>query len=181
MLEMYDHGAMLAFMAERRAATWIIGMVTHRPGVLLAAVAIEYLLYAPGTEANDSYDIIGTRWEDEHWLIVGVPRRDRTRWRPVFRACGLRVADGTPTMLTVERGEPKATYFPAHGRNCFALEFRGQHPCYSLLPASTGQRAMVTRMFKRQDTLIELIVERGWRPSLADLEKAFLESAEPDI
>lgn len=151
-----------AFMKERRNMIWLIGLLI-RPGVPLASVAIEYILYPPDTDKNNHFESLVTDWEGITFSILGVPKQDKPSWRPYIRASGLTIANGVPTLV----GDGQVKQFPVNLPTLFSLEFRSGHICYSYPD-------IATMLNKVQYGLSMRLVHGNWRPTPRELEQTFL-------
>lgn len=102
-----------------------VGMTT-RPGVKNCAETLEYSHYSPGTDKNADLTVHVLNWEGIKWLIVSIPYDDRGLMKRCASACGLRVADGIPHLLTAQGARP----FPFANDRIFTLENTPNHPVY---------------------------------------------------
>ena len=154
-----------SFMEERRRLVWLIGL-GFRPGVALFNSYVEYTMYPPETEANDSYELLEIAWEGCKWAVCGVPIRDLVTIRAIANACGLRIADSVPTMLTMEQGQPVAqARFPMDTKRCFTLENKADMKLSSL-PPDRLHNVLVA------ESKLCSKVWNGWRPSRETLAEA---------
>lgn len=104
-----------------------IGMLNPpRPGVADCFMTLEHTCYPPDTPKNDDFYLILIRWQEMDWGVVGIPEGDRPYMERAAAACGLRVADGIPFVLS-GTGTHK---FPVSGPNVFTLENVKGHPVY---------------------------------------------------
>jgi hypothetical protein len=140
------------FAAVNSDMDFLIGL-EMRPGVMLCASAIEYLVYRPGTENNANFEVIMYKWFDLLIIIIGVQRRHRLRWRPIVKACMLTPVKGI--LGTYEDG--KLVHFPLNTPNCRALEFMPKHPVY-------GNPPLVNKL-KDHEKQLCLRIFNGWKPT----------------
>lgn len=104
-----------------------VGMIMPaRPGIQLCLTELEYKYYVPGTKRNDDFQLRIMEWSEIVWAIATIPIDDRHLMERVAGKCGLRIADGVPTMMTGNGIEQ----FPLNGDRVFSLENKSGHPIY---------------------------------------------------
>lgn len=106
------------FMRNPRNVHYIGMLMPPRPGVRLFATRLEYEHYVPGTVRNELYKIAIINWEDIIWILVSIPKEDAPLAGKIAEECGLRFADGVPTIITSEG----LAQFPVNETNLFTLE-----------------------------------------------------------
>lgn len=151
-----SHRDLEMFMEERRRSIWLISMII-RPCVHIFSSHVEYSMYPPDTEENDSFELLEIPWEGMMWHVMGVPVRDTVRLKQIADVCGLRIADGVPMIVSAEKGKVGTSYFPMNTRRCFTLEST------SLInpPLNPHQQQ---RILKAEQKLCER-VWKGWSPT----------------
>ena len=93
----------------------------QRLGAMLFMTRLEYEHFPPDTEKNNIFDFIIVQWPDDfkmNWAVVSVPIEYKPYVYSIATECGLRVADGVPTIL----GGDNIQTFPLNGPNVFTLE-----------------------------------------------------------
>lgn len=102
-----------------------------RPGVVECLMELEHTYYKPGTLKNDDLFLRIIKWDGITWALVSIPIGERHWMEKVADKCGLRIADGVPTMLTGSGAER----FPIDNERVFTLENKTGHPIYHNDPA----------------------------------------------
>lgn len=97
-----------------------------RPGVQLFAVRLEHEYYPPGSDMNNDFCLRMFEWEDMKWIIVSVPKTEMDILKKVAHECGLKIADGVPTVF----GSGKIETFPINNERVFTLENLPDSPFY---------------------------------------------------
>lgn len=107
-----------------------IGMIyPRRPGVMLCTIRMEHEHYKPGTDSNKNFHIRMINWENTEWMIVSIPKKDCGLMKKMAKECGLRIADGVPTIIG---GDTKQiTQFPINNKNVFTFENASDSGVYS--------------------------------------------------
>ena len=98
----------------------------YRPGVVECINVLEHKYYKPGTYRNELYILRYIAWNETVWMLLSIPFEEKLIMEKVCKQCGLRVADGIPTMI----GGGKVSYFPANIDKVFTLENQPGHPAY---------------------------------------------------
>lgn len=114
------------FVRNPRNVHYIGMLMPPRPGVRLFATRLEYEHYVPGTVRNELYKIAIINWEDIIWILVSIPKEDAPLAGKMAEECGLRIADGVPTIIASEG----VTQFPVNETNVFTLENIPSHRIY---------------------------------------------------
>ncbi len=113
---------------------WIhFACVAHRPGLQECMSTLENTHYDPKDKAkNDLFEVRIIHWQALPFVLISIPKDDRPHMERAAAANGLRIADGTPTMISGDAsGHPKVDHFPAQGANVFTLENIAGHPVYT--------------------------------------------------
>jgi len=97
-----------------------------RPGFVEFITHVEYEHYTPGTDREDLYRLWVIKWGGILWVMIGVPLVDEKLIQKSAELCGLRIADGIPTMLGNGNNEP----FPVSRFNVYTMENHPDHPVY---------------------------------------------------
>ena len=100
-------------------------MIT-RSGVKEFVTQLEHTYYKPLTDRNNLFIVHILMWQDIPWFIISIPFEEKHLANDVLSSCGLRVTDGTPTVITASGIEQ----FPIFGENVFTLENTPEHPIY---------------------------------------------------
>ena len=146
-----------SFMEERRRLFWLI-VLNIRPFAMTCTTYLEYMLYPPGTEANDSFELLEVPWQNMLFMVAGMPIRDMVQVRAIVEECGLRIADGVPMAITSVRGQLTKVFFPMNTRRCFTLENKRE------TSPTTFSVAQVGRIHEAEKRLCSKIHD-GWRPT----------------
>lgn len=101
-------------------------MLAVRPGCQEFLTNVEMSHYKPRTPRNDLFSIRFFIWSDLVWFVMSVPFNERMLVESVMGSCGLRVADGVPTMIA----NGQITTFMITGDNVFTIENVSDHPVY---------------------------------------------------
>jgi hypothetical protein len=114
--------AELQKMTADQTRFFVVTMLT-RPGATAFSERLENTLYPPGTPKNELFQITIVRWPDDDpvpgdWCVLSFPIADRPAAEKIANECGLRFADGVPTIL------PGPLWFPMSGANVWTLESR---------------------------------------------------------
>lgn len=115
---------------------WIhyVGMfVPPRPGVHECIALLEHQHYQPGTERNDLFIMRIIEFSQMLWVMISIPISEKHLMEEVSDECGLRIADGVPTSISLEGVEA----FPASNERVFTLENKPDHPVYQNDPELT--------------------------------------------
>lgn len=110
-----------------------IGMIKpRRPGVQLFFAMLEYMYFEPGTPKNSQFIMAYFEWIDGLWVVTSIPVKYKLHGRAVAKKCGIRIADGVPTELSLDKKtkQVKANYFPVRSKTAFHLENEAGHPMY---------------------------------------------------
>jgi hypothetical protein len=110
-----------------------IGMAKpRRAGAQLFFTMLEYMYFEPGTSKNSQFIMAYFEWIDCLWVVTSIPVKYKIHAKAIARKCGVRIADGVPTELSVDKDtkQMKANYFPVKGKNAFNLENEAGHPIY---------------------------------------------------
>lgn len=97
-----------------------------RPGVKEWISLLEHTHYIPRTPRNEFFQLRIIEWEDMIWFLVSIPVAERHLAEETAKKCGIRIADGVPTMFHREG----VTRFPADNERVFTLENVSGHPVY---------------------------------------------------
>lgn len=104
-----------------------IGMISPpRPGVALCLTELEHTHYPPGSPKNDNFLLRILKWSEMVWVVVSIPISDKHLMEEVASKCGLRIANGVPTILSSSGDEQ----FPVNNERVFTLENKSGHPAY---------------------------------------------------
>ncbi len=97
-----------------------------RPGVLDCIVLLEHRDYVPDTPRNELFIMRILNWQGMKWVLVSIPLTEKHLMEKAADECGLRVANGIPTMIS----GTGTHFFPANSGNVFTLENKPGHPVY---------------------------------------------------
>lgn len=114
------------FVRDPRNVHYLGMMVPPRPGVRIFSTRLEYEHFVPGTTRNELYKIAIINWEDFIWILVSIPTGDASLAEKIAEECGLRFADGVPTIIASEG----IVQFPINEPNLFTLENIPGHQIY---------------------------------------------------
>lgn len=99
-------------MTRDETKFFIIGMlVPIRIGVGLFGSLLEYRHYPPRTLKNDWFQLVLVNWEHMIWGIMSIPIKDKVLAEEIAKECGLRLADGIPSVIDPTESEG-AKFFP---------------------------------------------------------------------
>lgn len=124
---------------------------TSRIGAGLFNVKMEYTYFAPRSGKNYLFEMVMMRWPDANsflWTIASFPIEFRPQAEALAKECGLRFADGIPTVLN----EDGAHQFPLEGPTVYTLENISGHQVYS------NDRAKIESLKKEEHDAIDLII-----------------------
>jgi hypothetical protein len=97
-------------MTRDETKFFIIGMLMPiRIGVGLFGSLLEYRHYPPGTLKNDWFQLVLVNWEHMIWGIMSIPIKDKVLAERIAQECGLRLADGVPSVINP--AEPEGVIF----------------------------------------------------------------------
>lgn len=104
-----------------------VGMISPpRLGVEEFVSLVEHRHFKPGTLRNELFIMRIIDLEDITWLIMSIPVEDISLAESAAGECGLRIANGVPTMISGNGFQR----FPADNERVFTLENRSDHPTY---------------------------------------------------
>jgi protein-tyrosine-phosphatase len=101
----------------------------HRIGAGLFNVYMEYTYFAPRSGKNHLFELVLMKWPDAKsfmWSICSFPIDYRPQAEAMAKECGLRLADGVPTIFD----ENGAHQFTLEGPTVFTLENINGHQVY---------------------------------------------------
>jgi len=163
-----DLGGLKAFMRERPTQIWLISPGI-RPGIAIFTTYVEFKLYPPETEKNDSFELLDLAWQGLTWLVSGMPIRDLVQLKQIAPYCGMRIIDGVPVSITTIKGSLKRNVFPMNTARCFTLE---NTPDYNANGLNPGQQNLLAEMEQR---MCKKIWE-GWRPARTAIQTNLLKN-----
>jgi len=105
------------FVRDPRNVHYIGMLLPPRPGVRLFSTRLEYEHYVPGTVRNGLYRIAIINREDIIWVLISIPKEDAPLAGKIAGECGLRFADGVPTIIASEG----SSNFRSMSRICSSL------------------------------------------------------------
>lgn len=100
-----------------------------RIGAGLFNVKMEYTHFPPRSGKNNLFEMLLMQWPDPKsflWAISSFPIEYRPQAESIARECGLRLADGIPTIFN----QDGAHQFPLEGPTVFTLENIKGHQVY---------------------------------------------------
>lgn len=116
---------------------YLVGMLNpFRLGISIFNTRLEYEHFPPDTKANNEFRFIIYTWQEIKWAISGIPKGCLKTAEEIAEACGLRIADGVPTIISGQSVE----HFPLSYPNVFTLENTEGHEAYSLKPDEYDER-----------------------------------------
>jgi len=122
-----------------------------RIGAKLFNVKMEYTHFAPRSGKNNLFEFALMRWPDPQsflWAIASFPIEYRPQAEAIAKECGLRLADGIPTIFD-HKG---AHQFPLEGPTVFTLENITGHQVYG------NDKNAVDRLKKEEHDAIDAII-----------------------
>ena len=129
----------------------IAGMVNpRRPGAILFLTLTEHMFFNPTTPEQDDFLLLNLAWEEMIFYVFSVPSKYRSDLEDLAPKCGVRIADGIPSLYTPDG----LRSFPVFGKNCFNLENIKGHPVYSKAYTNDDD------LFKHEDILIAKIFDK---------------------
>jgi len=140
------------FVRDPRNIHYLGMIVPPRPGVRLFCTRLEYKHYIPGTVRNELFKIALINWEDIIWMLISIPKGDAPLAGKIAEECGLRFADGVPTIIASEG----IVQFPVNESNLFTLENIPGHRIYG------KSRVRFLDIIKEETRQVELITTQ-WR------------------
>jgi hypothetical protein len=112
------------FASDNRLTHFVC--MAMRPGFEELSAKLEHTHYKPLTVRNNLMHMRALLWNDIVWFVVSIPTEEKHLLEEVAGSCGMRVANGVPTMF----GHGCRMQFPINGNNVFALENVAGHPIY---------------------------------------------------
>ncbi len=97
-----------------------------RPGFADCIQMLEHTHFVPGTLRNVRFHVRIVNWQGIIWGIVSIPIAEKVLMERMAQVNGLRIASGTPIMLT----DGGVHRFPVDCKNLFVLENIAGHPVY---------------------------------------------------
>lgn len=129
-----------------------VGMLSPpRPGVQECFAVLEYSFYNPSSNRNEFFIMKIVEWSDIVWAIVSIPIEEKKLMEKVANECGLRIADGVPTMISCDGIEK----FPAQNERVFTLENKPGHLVY------LNREAVTRKILEAEKETIERIYRKG--------------------
>lgn len=107
----------------------------QRIGASLFNVKMEYTHFPPRSDKNKLFDMCMLKWptkDDFLWSVASIPIEYRSIAEELAKECGLRLADGIPTIFN----QDGAYQFPLTGSTVFTLENIAGHKVYNNDPNS---------------------------------------------
>lgn len=130
-----------------------VGMIAPpRPGVRLCAIKLEHTYFIPGTPSNEEFLLRIFEWCGMIWIMISIPREKSNLMEKVAAECGLRIADGVPTLI----GSGAYNPFPFNDSSVFTLENIPGHPIYSNNP-EVAERILM------EEEMEMVAIEEKWR------------------
>jgi hypothetical protein len=102
----------------------------QRIGAGLFNVKMEYTHFPPRSEKNTLFEMVMLRWPTQNdflWAVSSFPIEYRSKAEEIAKECGLRIADGIPTVFNFDG----AHQFPLSGSTAFTLENIAGHKVYN--------------------------------------------------
>lgn len=133
-----------------------------RLGVNLLLVKLEYSHFPPRSCRNKLFELTLMKWPVENqflWSVTSIPISYRSIVEDLTKECGLRVANGIPTMLNADG----YTQFPLDGKTVFTFENSKEHAAYK------NDRKIYDEMLKKDQAAIERIILNDKDVMLNDL------------
>ena len=121
------------FMKNEHLVHFVGMLMPPRPGVMECIDSIEQKHFKPGTLRNELFLMRIIDWSDIVWIMISIPIKDKNLAEAVSKECGLRIADGVPTVID---GKSIQT-FPGNNERVFTFENEHGHPVYRNDPAVT--------------------------------------------
>ena len=122
-VKMWNTYAPLQELLQDKAKLHVVAWM-GRPGVVDFVKRLEFEHYPPLSAKNDLFEAAIVNWPDDEpmmrWYVLSFPREDRPQVEALAKECGLRFADGIPTLLQGDALEPM--FFPMRGDNVWSLE-----------------------------------------------------------
>lgn len=108
----------------------------HRIGVLKFSTRLEYEHYSPlDEELNSRFNGAVLACKDGsfeiHFFVIAIPIEDRHLAEKIAKECGLRFADGVPTILSGN----KVIHFPIQHKNMCSIEYATGSDAYDPVKA----------------------------------------------
>lgn len=116
----------LEFMAVERFVHFVGMMNPPRPGVSECITLLEHTYYKPNTPRNELFIMRIVEWANMVWVIISIPTEERSFMEQIADSCGLRIANGTPTIIDGKG----VRQFPANNERVFTLENKPGHLVY---------------------------------------------------
>lgn len=133
----------------------------NRIGSNLFITKMEYTHFAPRSGKNFLFDLSLLRWPDSQsflWSISSFPIEYREKAEALAKECGLRLADGIPTLFD----EVGAHQFPLDGPTVYTLENVAGHQVYN------NDKAAFDKLVKEEHEAVDAIIN-------ADRDKLIVE------
>jgi len=112
-----------------------------RPGTLNYTTTLEHKYYKPNTQRNTLFKLFCCLFDDMLFAVVLIPWNERALAHKHARKCGMRIADGIPTVLSMGDGDKvDVLQFPTGDHpHIFTLENRPGAPVHGMQPESLNQ------------------------------------------
>lgn len=113
----------------------ICQMNPRRIGVLPFVVFLEHRFFPPGTDLNEQFQLVLTKFEGMEYALIIIPRDRIQEADELAKTLGLRRADGIPHVIVIEAGAMRTKKFPFDYRTAYTMENLPGHFTYENNPA----------------------------------------------
>lgn len=141
----------------------------NRIGAKLFNVKMEYTYFAPRSGKNYLFEMVIIKWPHLKnmpppfvWTVCSFPIEFKPQAEAVAKECGLRLADGIPTVFDGEG----AHHFPMNGPTVFTLENVTGHRVYNNDPGEAD------RLRKEEDAACDAIINADRKKLREEMREA---------
>jgi hypothetical protein len=114
------------FVKNKRFIHYVGMLIPPRPGLTECMTLVEHKHFPPGTDRNELFILRFIKWSDMVWVMMSIPIEDKNLVEDIAKECGLRIANGVPTMFTGN----VIQQFPVNNERIFTFENSSGHPVY---------------------------------------------------
>ena len=155
-----------------------------RPGAKLFNTQLEFENFPPDKSLNNLFVFGLVKWENQTWVVSGIPVEYRTIAEQVAKDAGLRIADGVPTLAMDGK---LVSQFPLNKSNVYTLENTPESGIYrynkELMAAAKAQnrekvaviiaeeQKMLEKLWAEEDEKVQAIIAAYEKRTGIDTEK----------
>jgi len=141
-----------ALIALIRTEKWLALVAgQYRPGVMQFSTTLEYTHYKPETPRNSLFKMFCCMFDDLPYFVFLTPWEDKALVTEHAAACGLRIANGIPLVISSEGSK----FFPTGDHpHLFSLENLPDSPVYGSMPDQ------IEKLLEDERQLVNIYLER---------------------